>query len=228
MRKRGSVKLNLLNKADSSPLAKRAPQIHFNTETPQSSESCFVPHLGISYLLARLIIPPSTGVGERRYHGWKTEIELLSLSWTREEAIKRTRWKGNYIRSLLWLIHQLLTRSHTHQGVLLRQSWCNHWWHTGRGQFCSDVNFLSQHVLLLLPFWFDGLTVVTVLKWQNQQDSLDVCLIACMCKLRREGVSMAINQPIAVQLRSRVCWGSLGQAVFLNKARHFTDRERAN
>lgn len=39
---------------------------------------------------------------------------------------------------------------------------------------------------------------------------------------------MAISQPIAAQLLSVESGGSLGQPVFLNKARHFTDRERAN
>ncbi len=52
--------------------------------THKALKAALMPRLGISYLLARLIIPPSTGARERRHRGWAGEIRLHSLNWTRE------------------------------------------------------------------------------------------------------------------------------------------------
>ena len=52
--------------------------------THKALKAALMPRLGISYLLARLIIPPSTGARERRHRGWAGEIRLHSLNWTGE------------------------------------------------------------------------------------------------------------------------------------------------
>lgn len=52
--------------------------------THKALKAALMPRLGISYLLARLIIPPSTGARERRHRGWTSKIGLHSLNWMRE------------------------------------------------------------------------------------------------------------------------------------------------
>lgn len=56
--------------------------------THKALKAALMPRLGISYLLARLIIPPSTGARERRHRGWASKIGLHSLNWTRGQIKK--------------------------------------------------------------------------------------------------------------------------------------------
>lgn len=44
--------------------------------THKALKAALMPRLGISYLLARLIIPPSAVARERRHHGWASQIGL--------------------------------------------------------------------------------------------------------------------------------------------------------
>lgn len=62
--------------------------------THKALKAALMPRLGISYLLARLIIPPSTGARERRHRGWAGEIGLHSLHWGREGGGDKERGGG--------------------------------------------------------------------------------------------------------------------------------------
>lgn len=61
--------------------------------THKALKAALMPHLGISYLLARLIIPPSTGAGERRHRGWAGKIGLHSQP-NEKRLDKESRWRG--------------------------------------------------------------------------------------------------------------------------------------